>query len=102
MQSKQRQSQLPEDRISGTETILFMRKESNGHPGLCLTALLPRLKSRVSVLSEFMKKNKVKMFIFLAVMCAVCAGINLANHNYALAALCACACALDLYNAWLK
>lgn len=42
------------------------------------------------------------MFIFLAVMCAVCAGINLANHNYALAALCACACALDLYNAWLK
>ena len=54
MQSKQRQSQLPEDRISGTETILFMRKESNGHPGLCLTAHLPRLKSLVSVLSEFM------------------------------------------------
>lgn len=54
MQSKQRQSQLPEDQIFGTETILFMRKESNGHPGLCLTALIPRLKSRVSVLSEFM------------------------------------------------
>lgn len=49
-----------------------------------------------------MKKNKVKMFILLAVMCAVCAGINLANHNYALAALCTCVCALDLYNAWLK
>lgn len=32
-----------------------MRKESNGHPELRLTALLPRLKSRVSILSEFMK-----------------------------------------------
>lgn len=48
------------------------------------------------------KSNKFRTFIFLAIYCAVCAGINLANHNYALAVLCTCACALDLYNAWLK
>ena len=32
-----------------------MRKESNGHSGLCLTALPQRLMSRVSVLNKFMK-----------------------------------------------
>jgi hypothetical protein len=49
-----------------------------------------------------MKKNKVKMFILLAVMCAVCAGMMLAKRNYALAVMDAFACAIDLLAAWLN
>lgn len=49
-----------------------------------------------------MEKNKVKLFILLAVMCAVCAGTMLVKRNYALAVMDTVACAIDLYAAWLN
>lgn len=48
-----------------------------------------------------MKKNKVKLFILLAVMCAVCTGMMLAKRNYALAVMDAFVCTMDLYAAWI-
>lgn len=49
-----------------------------------------------------MEKNKVKLFVLLAIMCAVCAGMMLARRNYALAVMDAFACTIDLYAAWLN
>ena len=49
-----------------------------------------------------MEKTKVKMFILLAVICAVCTGMMLARQNYAIAVMDAFACTIDVYAAYLN
>lgn len=83
---------------AGHKIKMIVSSEKSEDIRVCIAAMYRRKKgNRIK-----MEKNKVKLFILLAVMCAVCAGTMLVKRNYALAVMDTVACAIDLYAAWLN